>query len=243
MGPERISKTERAILAQLIPVNHDAAHFMWGALGQTHSKVMALMEEQRIRGLFPKAWYTEFLRSLKSNPTAKRLVKGILPRCDCVRMGVLAMQYVLSPEELGEARRLRAKLVASELRKRARKLDGEISSHSIVDAGKLSELESIRKYLKRAPAENDKRAGVAAYHGLLFVIREYLHFRSGLRPQPKELAAIVKAARAALKRRTEYQLVDPHNLSKSLRLFEKNSPEFCLLARGFGSVRVIENLK
>ncbi len=202
--------------------------------------------------MFPDGWYDRFEKSLQVN-AGTRLQTKILPKCDRPNLCKVAMLHILNLEEFAIERTRRKKDITQKLRERARQLSSEVPKTMVgfksiedfvgsIEFQKLAEFEHIKRMLNRVPeAFNSKRMGVFQDNSLLFVIRQYLLFRSGLVPKPSELAVIVKAALAGLARPPDYQIVDSEQLRQNLHNFEKNSPAFCQLVDGPRAAQFVES--
>ena len=189
----------------------------------------------------PSGWFERFGKSLAGNPEAQRLLKDILSSCSVRDVCKMTMLYVRPPKELATERKKRGKAETSRLRKKARTLQLQLSSSVIIDPARHREndLEETRNKLKRAKLAFDtRRMGIHAVHFAIFVIREYLQFRSGLVPTYPELAALAQAAWAAWN--IPHKGIEPDVLGRNLLTFQKNSPHVRGLAGGIRSVGYVE---
>jgi hypothetical protein len=190
---------------------------------------------------FPPDWYGQFLHSLMCNPDAERLRERILPRCDLRCLGVFLMIYAPNLPDFAKARKHRGKIATRQLRERARTLRaGVVAAHGS-DTDLTRELEHTKAALRRAThAFSAKRLGVSGNHFMLFIVREYLRYCSGVEPKPADLAALATAGRYALGRWDRLDAVDADAVSRNLREFERNNPVMCGRVRGARSVPLIE---
>jgi hypothetical protein len=100
----------------------------------------------------------------------------------------------------------------------------------------------LQEMLTRAGRAFDtRRRGLADYCFGVLIIREYLHFRRGLEPTPRELVALLKAGLAAAGRPEHLQAIDYDLLRRNLSNFEKRHPLLCGLATGESSAQIIES--
>jgi len=72
---------------------------------------------------------------------------------------------------------------------------------------------------------------LAEYCEVAFVLREYLHTRCGLKPTPRELAAVLEAGLVASGKPKFYQKVDYDLLARNLKNFEKRNETRCASIR------------
>ncbi len=168
-------------------------------------------------------WLAAFLQSLLDNRDAARLVRELLPRC---RVLALAVFVILGVSTQLETRLLadvneRGEKLKSRLRRSARKArksgQGVSTHHQIL--------------LNADRAFDTRRQGLAEYCEVAFVLREYLHARCGLKPTPRELAAVLEAGLVASGNPKFYQKVDYDLLARNLKNFEKRSEIRCASIR------------
>ena len=188
---------------------------------------------------FLQNYYITFEKSLRNSPGANRLFTDQFVGCDFRKLSKAAMLYVRSPQRCFLAdRQIRIKNRRALLHEEARKLKSQIRSGLIIAPNQYREkrLEAIETELSRLRILAKKRygrkkQGDCGDHSWLFLIREYLEYKSGCRITGFELAAIVKAGREALGYNRGYQLVASSTLLRRLQRFEKSNPEFCYVAR------------
>jgi hypothetical protein len=215
-----------------------------------------VLEKKVLKGArftFPQNWSKEFHRQLWGSPGAQRLFAPEFQNCDLRKVGKAAMLYIRSPHWCFRIdRESRAKQQMSQLHKDARTLKSEIQALSEARSRNLialpdqsisnrevrlkeieAELARYRCLALSARRQGRKREGDSGDHAWLFLIREYLAYKSGGQITGAELALIVKAGRAALNYRIEYRQVGVggNTILRRLQRFEKNNPEFCFCAR------------
>jgi hypothetical protein len=206
-------------------------------------------EEARIRELsaksigfqvsqLPKDWRVMFFRSLCENADAKRLNLRVLPKCN---EEMLAGFVLLAVRPEVEVELLR---VTKERGTRFKAwVRGEARKAVRCGAGSESKVLLGRELLARADRAFDvRRRGLAEYTFAAFVIKEYLHFRSGLKPTARELAALFKAGLAAAGRPAFLQEIHYDLLRRNLKNFEKRRPLLCHLGSGECAAKIIEVL-
>jgi hypothetical protein len=188
---------------------------------------------------FPRNYYERFETSLRNSPGANRLLTDRFSGCDFRKITKAAIFYVKSPQTCFLAdRQIRVKKWRALLHEEARELKSQIRSGLIIAPNRYREkrLEAIETELSRLRILEKKRYGRKyegnfGDHTWLFLIREYLEYKSGCRITGFELAAIVKAAREVLGYERGYQLVPGSTLLRRLQRFEKSNPDFCYVAR------------
>jgi hypothetical protein len=170
-------------------------------------------------------WYGAFQRHLQENPDARRLVHAVLPKCrarhlaEFVMLVVSGIERALIPLTREWGRGLR-KIVDSAARK-------DRSIRNSIEAQKLVRAAGI--------AFDTRRESLAEYCYGALILRRYLHFRSGVEPTARELAALLSAGLAAGGR---LQPVDHDLLRRNLKNYETKHPH--PLATGERCAQIIE---
>jgi hypothetical protein len=186
----------------------------------------------------PEGWLAAFQKSLDENRDAERLRRQFLPKCNVPALTQFVMLVLNADLEqaLNGITQKRGERLKTKLRSEAR---GEQRRSS-----KSGALRGYQELLHRAErAFETSRQGLADYCFGVLVVREYLHFRSGLKPTPRELVALLKAGLAASGSRWRLypgQTEDYDLLRRNLKNFEKRHPLRCKLAAGEHSARIIE---
>jgi hypothetical protein len=183
-----------------------------------------------------------FLQSLRANPDAKRLLERILPQCDIENLAAFAVLSV--HRGVGEGfvgdRNKRGKKLKAALKKRIRKTQAQLRSQNIIDpfGHREKQLEVDKQILTRAEQAFDtRRMGLTKNWPFLLVIFEYLRFRSGLTPRPRDMGALLAAAYAAS---GNPRIVDSDLLIRGLRRYSERHPNFSL--SGSSAARIVERL-
>jgi hypothetical protein len=204
-------------------------------------------------GGWPPDWLKKFRTALKDDPEAERLWKYFVPRCSFVKVGAWATAYVHDSQCFNRDRKVRMKDLAADLRKEDRRYSNEIDAASpkswipgkgetIEDfwrflrsdaaddwhdlARKRQRLDHVRRRLKYLPRlANTKRLG-REDSTFLFLIREYVEWKSRAILKGKDLAAIVRAAYVALSAPLPEQ-ISGDDLLRRMRRFERNNAESC----------------
>jgi hypothetical protein len=181
-----------------------------------------------------------FLEKLRMNPNAQRLLEHILPQCAVENLVAFSMlsahpgvgeRFVLERDKRGEK-------IKSALRKRIRKNEAQLRAPKIIDPFGYRErqIESDKQILARAERAFDtRRMGLTENWPFLLVIFEYLKFRSGLTPRPRDMGALLEAAYAAS---GNPRIVDSDLLARGLRRYTKRHPDF--RPSGSSSAKIIE---
>jgi hypothetical protein len=177
----------------------------------------------------PASWYDRFIGSLNANVDAERVRTYFLtnPKCDFFKVGTFAISYAQDSKGFARSRKAHLKHVAADLRQEERWLSGEIDAFIIPRVWKPAEgepltiegffrsayyralreneikkqqLDRVRRSLNNIPrVANTKRSGLQKDLRWLFIIREYLQWKSGgVILNGKDLAVIVNAGYEAL---------------------------------------------
>src|ERR1700734_3011346 len=155
---------------------------------------------------------------------AKRVRDTLLPSCDSTTVAVLAWRYVHATDSQARERKKRGA--------RARKKLVEIGREATARGDQQAALDAQDKLGKTNEAFATKRLGVSANHEILFVLREYIRFRSGADVGPSDLAAVIDAAKIVAGYTHKSGIgVDPDALRKNLQRFESRNPVICKLLR------------
>jgi hypothetical protein len=176
---------------------------------------------------------TIFFSNLFENFDTKRLLSKILPKCDNYMLAgfvTLAVRPEVEIEllRLTKHRGMRFKAWVRSEGRRAVKADDERRALT------------GRELLRRADRAFDiRRKSLAEYAAVAYIIREYLQFRSGLKPTARELAALFKAGLAATGRPV-FQQVDYDLLRRNLRNFELRRSRVCQPLSGEDAAKIIE---
>jgi hypothetical protein len=199
------------------------------------------MDQSRL----PANWLELFQKSLSQDTDAHRLQTKILPFCNLPKLAKFTILYAQGASDgVCRLRKKRQSVFVKERNKRARVIERELSRAVIIDPARHREreLERITSELANCPEMfNTKAMGVAGDNSMLFVLHKYIETRSGIALRPKDLAALVKAARAALGRPKIHQLVDGDLLIRNLRNFEARRQKFCLNATSSTCVNLVES--
>jgi hypothetical protein len=181
-----------------------------------------------------------FLEKLQTDPNAQRLLAHFLPRCDVENLVAFAMlcthpsvgeRFVLERSKRG------AKLKAS-IRKRIRRNEAQLRAPKIIDpfGHRERQIENDKQILAGAERAFDtRRMGLTENWPFLLVIFEYLKFRSGLTPRPRDMGALLEAAYVAS---GNPRIVDSDLLARGLRRYTKRHPDF--RPSGSSSAKIIE---
>ncbi len=203
----------------------DSLHKGDGNLSPWLEQVDASMRELSVKANLPSRWDVAFRRHLSENPDAGRLVRDILPKCNAGLAGGFVM-LVVSGVDCALIPWIREQ--GQELRKTIR---AAARNDKIVRTSP-----EAQEFNRRAGRAFDtRRQGLAEYCFGALILRRYLHFRSGVEPTARELAALLSAGLAAGGR---LQAVDHDLLRRNLRNYEKKHPH--PLATGERCAQIIE---
>jgi hypothetical protein len=194
-----------------------------GNLGPWLDGLDASVQDLSVGAKFPPAWFEIFQRHLQENSDAHRLIHVMLPKCRVQLLAGFVMLVVSGVDrELIPLSRERRQGFQKIMRAAARK-DKSVGERA-------NELVS-----KAESAFDTRREGLAEYCGGTLILRRYLHYKSGVKPTARELAALLSAGLAASGR---LQPVDYDLLRKNLKNYETKHPlEF---ATGEYCSRIIE---
>jgi len=166
-------------------------------------------------------WEELFSQSLAGNRDAERLKRDMLPKCNVPRLAGFIVLTVSTniEDELVSMKGKRGQRLKATLRGPARKLSA-------------AEKPDAERILKDAgKAFDTRREGLAEHCFAVLIIRAYLHQKSGIEPNARELAALLKAGLAASGRAPFQTSIDHDLLRRNLKNFEKGWPELSQLAK------------
>jgi hypothetical protein len=177
-------------------------------------------------------WLAAFRQSLLDNGDATRLVRELLPKC---RFPALAVFVVLGVSTPIEAR------LNADIDERGDKLKSRlrVSARKRKRSGQENLADHYKLLVNAGHAFDTRRRGLAEYCEVALVIREYLYARSGLRPTPRELAAVLEAGLVASGKPKFWQKLDYDLLGRNLKNFEKKHEARCAFVRKM-SIDIIE---
>jgi uncharacterized protein (UPF0305 family) len=175
----------------------------------------------------PAGWRENFWKSLAANPSAGRLLRDILPYCDQFNLAnfvMLSVHLNLDARFMHE-RKKRGKDVKASLLKRIRKNRSQLRAPKIIDPfrHRERELQSDKEIFGRiAEAEPfGTTMALTENFSALLVVFEYLKFRSGLVPRPRDFHSLVSAAYDAWKKPRRSDSDDSDLLIRKIRRYAK----------------------
>lgn len=211
---------------------------------------------------WPTEGYQLFKDYLEKDPDAERIRTYFMPRCDFFKVYAFAVAHAKYSQCVLHDRQTRMERDLADLRNEERRVEAAIKAlgptswtpeddeplsietfHRSAYYRKLCENAALQERIARLGQikrhlETVRRVGNIRRYGLredlswLFIIREYLEWKSGrIVIHAKDLSVIVAAAYHALRTKPPDDQVSAIDINRRLRRFQRNCPEFCMLAR------------